>query len=387
MAWLPTVDSSHPESHRMAQSSNRPVKRILIIVLLAAGIGAVGLSLRDHFDEAMGDQDATTSSTPVPNAAAAAPVPVAPPQVAHAPQGQTAPDAEEAPESGGERESVGHRAGLHKVKGELALSASAAMVIDQDTGQVLLHKNGDAVLPIASLTKMMTALVLTEAKLPMDEIIKITDDDVDVERHSRSRLKVGTTLSRSQALQLALMSSENRAAHALGRTYPAGIVAFVQAMNRKAVALGMKNTKYVDPTGLATGNQSTAQDLALLAATAARNPLLAEYSTTRQHEVQLANGRTLQFHNSNRLLKNPKWDILLQKTGYIVEAGWCMLLDTKIGGHNMLVVLLDAGGASPRVLDAERIRHWVGAQFGVADSQPALAATHQPARVRRQFKR
>jgi D-alanyl-D-alanine endopeptidase (penicillin-binding protein 7) len=342
--------------------------------------------VRDHFDEALGDQDATTSSSPVPTVPSAAPVPVEPPQVAQAPQGQGAPDAEEAAEAGGERESVGHRAGLHKVKGELALSASAAMVIDQDTGQVLLHKNGDAVLPIASLTKMMTALVLTESKLPMHEIIKITDDDVDVERHSRSRLKVGTTLSRSQALQLALMSSENRAAHALGRTYPAGIVAFVQAMNAKAAALGMKNTKYVDPTGLATGNQSTAQDLALLAATAARNPLLAEYSTTRQHEVQLANGRTLQFHNSNRLVKNPKWDILLQKTGYIVEAGWCMLLDTKIGGHNMLVVLLDAGGASPRVLDAERIRHWVGAQFGVTESQPALVATHHPARVRRQFK-
>ena len=368
----------------MALSSNRPVKRILIIALLAAGIGAVSISLRDHFDEALGDQDATTSSSPVPTVLSTAPV--APPQVAQASQGQAAPDAEEAPEAGGERESVGHRAGLHKVKGELALSASAAMVIDKDTGQVLLHKNGDAVLPIASLTKMMTAVVLTEAKLPMDEIITITDDDVDVERHSRSRLKVGTTLSRSQALQLALMSSENRAAHALGRTYPAGIMAFVQAMNAKAASLGMKNTKYVDPTGLATGNQSTAQDLALLAATAARNPLLADYSTTRQHEVQLASGRTLEYHNSNRLLKNPKWDILLQKTGYIVEAGWCMLLDTRIGGHNMLVVLLDAGGAGPRVLDAERIRHWVGAQFGVVESAPALVAGHHPARVHRKFK-
>ncbi|GAC1600935.1 MAG: hypothetical protein NVS3B2_03480 [Ramlibacter sp.] len=371
-------------------------------MLLAAAMGAIGLAVRDHGDEALRDQDATTSSTPArpPTPTAAPQSPVAPPdlaasapaQVALAPQVEVAPASEEAPEAGSERESFGHRAGLHKVKGELPLSASAAMVIDQDTGQVLLHKNGDAVLPIASLTKLMTAVVITEAGVPMDETITITDDDVDLERHSRSRLRVGTTLTRSQALQLALMSSENRAAHAIGRTYPGGLAAFVKAMNRKASALGMKSTTYVDPTGLATGNQSSAQDLARLAATAAKNPVLAGFSTTRQHEVQIAGGRTLEFHNSNRLIKNPRWDILLQKTGYIVEAGWCMLLDTRIGGHNMLVVLLDAGGAGPRVVDAERIRHWVGARFGVVE--PTLAAdthasvrAHAGTRVHRQFTR
>jgi D-alanyl-D-alanine endopeptidase (penicillin-binding protein 7) len=279
---------------------------------------------------------------------------------------EVAPPAEEGPLLPFlERESVGHRAGLHKTKADVNLSASAALVIDQGSGKVLLDKNVQSVLPIASLTKLMTALVVAEAKLPMDQSITITEEDVDGERHSRSRLRVGTTLTRSEALQLALMSSENRAAHALGRTYPAGLPAFVQAMNRKAASLGMKNTTYVDPTGLATGNQSSAHDLALLAAAAASHQTLAEYSTTRQHLLPLEKGRTLVYNNSNRLVKSPNWEILLQKTGYIVEAGWCMLLDTKIGDHKLFVVLLDAGGAGSRLGDAERIRHWASAQLGI----------------------
>jgi D-alanyl-D-alanine endopeptidase (penicillin-binding protein 7) len=269
------------------------------------------------------------------------------------------------------RESFGHKAGLHKAKADVNLSASAAIVIDQASGKVLLDKNVQSVLPIASLTKLMTALVIADAKLPMDQPITITEDDVDGERHSRSRLRVGTTLTRSEALQLALMSSENRAAHALGRTWPGGLPAFVQAMNRKAAALGMKSTTYVDPTGLATGNQSSAHDLALLAAAAAKHQLLGEYSTTRQHLLPLERGRTLVYNNSNRLVKSPNWDILLQKTGYIVEAGWCMLLDTKIGEHKLFVVLLDAGGAASRLGDAERIRHWASAQRGVPGKKEA----------------
>ena len=289
-----------------------------------------------------------------------------PTEIVAGPGVEVAPAAEEGPLLPFlHRESVGHRAGLHKVTADLKLSASAALVIDQDTGRVLLRKNGESVLPIASLTKLMTALVIAEENLPMDEAITITDADVDGERRSRSRLRVGTTLARREALQLALMSSENRAAHALGRTYPAGLRAFVQAMNRKAAALGMKNTTYVDPTGLATGNQSSAQDLALLAAAAARHQLLADYSTTRQHLLPLETGRTLVYNNSNRLVKSPNWEILMQKTGYIIEAGWCMLLDTRIGSHKLFVVLLDAGGASSRVGDAEKIRHWASAQLGV----------------------
>ena len=286
---------------------------------------------------------------------------------------ELAPPAEEGPilQLPGLSGSFGHRAGLHKVKDDLHLSASAALVIDQDTGRVLLHRNEDAVLPIASLTKLMTALVVTQAGLPMDEIISIADDDVDGERHSRSRLRVGTSLTRSEALQLALMASENRAAHALGRTFPAGLPAFVQAMNSKARALGMKSTTYVEPTGLSTSNQSTARDLARLVDAASKNPLLAEYTTTRQHLLPVARGRTVQYNNSNRLVKSPHWDIELQKTGYIVEAGWCMVLDTKIAGRNLVMVLLDAGGAVSRIADAERIRRVLSSPSKVVSDSAA----------------
>ncbi|MDB5897219.1 MAG: peptidase, partial [Ramlibacter sp.] len=162
------------------------------------------------------------------------------------------------------RPSFGQLAGLHSVSDDLDLKSSVAFVIDQDTNEVLLRKNDSAVLPIASLTKMMTGLIVSEAKLPMDEQIAITDDDVDTEKHSSSRLKVGTTLSRGELMHLALMSSENRAAHALGRTYPGGMNAFVEAMNGRAQLLGMKDTRYVEPTGLSSKNQSSAQDLARL---------------------------------------------------------------------------------------------------------------------------
>ncbi len=263
--------------------------------------------------------------------------------------------------------SFGHRAGLHKARDDLNLSASAALVIDQKSGAVLFRKNADVVLPIASLTKLMTALVVTESRLPMDEVITISEDDVDGERHSRSRLRVGTALSRGEALHLALMSSENRAAHALGRSDPLGIENFVQSMNRKARALGMENTIFVDPTGLSNRNRSTANDLSLLTAAASRNPLLAQYSTTPQHELAAATGRVLRYNNSNRLIKNPQWDISLQKTGYIVEAGWCLVMSTKIGGHDHVVVLLDAGGKSSRIADAERIKRWVASQMKVTN--------------------
>jgi D-alanyl-D-alanine endopeptidase (penicillin-binding protein 7) len=370
----------------MGSPTSSSVKRVALFVLLAA---ALGIAITTWYDQPLTDQDTTIGAAPAPAAPASAAaegstatasVPDTTSEtVALGPNMEVAPPAEEGPLLPFlERESVGHRAGLHKVKADINLSASAALVVDQETGQVLLRKNGESVLPIASLTKLMTALVVAEAKLPMDEVITIAEDDVDGERHSRSRLRVGTSLTRSEALQLALMSSENRAAHALGRTYPAGLQAFVQAMNRKAAALGMKSTTYVDPTGLSTGNQSTAHDLALLAAVAAKHQLLADYSTTRQHLLPVAKGRTLVYNNSNRLVKSPNWEILLQKTGYIVEAGWCMLLDTKVGGHKLFVVLLDAGGASSRIGDAERIRHWAAAQLGVPirDVAPAPARRH-----------
>ena len=354
----------------------------MLILLFAA---ALGIALTAYYDQPLGDRDTAMGAAPAPAVQATAPAvgAVSPPAeesvgVAIGPNMEVAPAAEQGPLLPFlERASFGHRAGLHKVKADVKLSASAALVIDQDTGQVLLRKNGESVLPIASLTKLMTALVITEARLPMDQALTITEDDVDGERRSRSRLRVGTSLTRSEALQLALMSSENRAAHALGRTFPGGLAAFVQAMNRRAAGLGMKSTTYVDPTGLATGNQSSAHDLALLAAAAARHKLLAEYSITAQHLLPVANGRTLIYNNSNRLVKSPNWDILLQKTGYIVEAGWCMLLDTRIGEHKLFVVLLDASGASSRIGDAEKIRRWAATQLGVPLREAAPARRRQ----------
>jgi D-alanyl-D-alanine endopeptidase (penicillin-binding protein 7) len=265
------------------------------------------------------------------------------------------------------RQSVGHAAGLNKVKDPLRLVSSAAYAVDVDTGEVLVKKNEDAVLPMASLTKMMTGLLTVEAKLPMDQVITITEDDVDTELHSRSRLRVGTSLTRGEALHLALMSSENRAAHALGRTFPGGLAQFVNAMNNRARQLGMKGTVYHDPTGLSSKNQSTAHDLALLAMTASKQPLLREYSTTPRHQVALGK-RTLQYNNSNRLVKNPKWDIAFQKTGYIIEAGMCITMNARINGRNVVMVLLDAGDKNSRLADAERVKRWVTAQAGGGDT-------------------
>ena len=372
----------------MGSPANSPVIRASLFVLLAA---ALAIGIATWYDQPLGDDatsgavsppasgPVTAASGPADESASAAPPPEATETVA-GPGVEVAPAAEVGPLIpflG--RASVGHRAGLHKVKSDLKLSASAALVIDQNSGKVLLDKNVQSVLPIASLTKVMTALVITEAKLAMDQEITITDDDVDGERNSRSRLRVGTTLTRGEALQLALMSSENRAAHALGRTWPAGLPAFVKAMNAKARALNMKNTTYVDPTGLATGNQSTAQDLALLAAAATRHQTLAEYSTTRQHLLALETGRMLVYNNSNRLVKSPNWDIELQKTGYIVEAGWCLLLDTRIGDHKLFVVLLDAGGAASRIGDAEKIRHWASTLLGVPVKNEAAPSARNKA--------
>nr|WP_283254259.1 D-alanyl-D-alanine endopeptidase [Ramlibacter paludis] len=256
--------------------------------------------------------------------------------------------------------SFGQLAGLHATTDELDLRSSVALVMDQDTNEILLSKNDSAVLPIASLTKMMTGLIISEAKLPMDEQITITDDDVDTEKHSSSRLRVGTTLSRGELMHLALMSSENRAAHALGRTYPGGLSAFVEAMNAKAQLLGMKDTRYVEPTGLSSRNQSSAQDLARLVGTAATDPMVREFSTSPGAQVAVGK-RTLQFSNTNRLVKNPAWDIVVQKTGFINEAGQCLVMQAKVAGRKLVMVFLDSAGKLSRIADAERVRKWIEA--------------------------
>jgi len=258
------------------------------------------------------------------------------------------------------RPSYGQLAGLHSVHDQLDLKSSVALVIDQDTREVLFSKNDSAVLPIASLTKLMTGLLVSEAKLPMEEMISITQDDVDTEKGSSSRLRVGTMLTRGELLHLALMSSENRAANALGRTHPGGMEAFVSLMNAKAKLLGMKDTRYVEPTGLSSRNQSSAHDLALLVNTAHADPVLREYSTSPGYQVAVGK-RTLQFNNTNRLVKNPGWDIGLQKTGYITEAGQCLVMQAKVAGRKLIMVFLDSAGKLSRLADAERVRKWMEA--------------------------
>jgi D-alanyl-D-alanine endopeptidase (penicillin-binding protein 7) len=259
------------------------------------------------------------------------------------------------------RPSYGKLAGLHGTQDDLDLKSSVALVIDQETSEVLVRKNDGAVLPIASITKLMTGLVISEAKLPMEEMVTITQDDVDTEKGSSSRLRVGTALSRGELMHLSLMSSENRAAHALGRTYPGGLNAFVEAMNQRAQLLGMTDTKYVEPTGLSSRNQSSAQDLARLVAVASEDKMLSELSTSPGHQVEVGR-RTLQFSNTNRLVKNPAWDIGLQKTGYIAEAGQCLVMQAKVAGRKLIMVFLDSAGKLSRIGDAERVRRWVETQ-------------------------
>ena len=268
------------------------------------------------------------------------------------------------------RLSYGQLAGLHSTNDALDLKSSAALVIDQDTREVLFSKNDHAVLPIASLTKLMTGLLVSEAHLPMDELVTITQDDVDTEKGSSSRLRIGATLSRGELLHLALMSSENRAAHALGRTYPGGLSTFVSMMNAKARTLGMKDTRYVEPTGLSSRNQSSAQDLALLVSAASADATVRELSTSPGYQVEVGN-RMLQYTTTNRLVKNPDWEIGVQKTGYISEAGQCLVMQTRIAGRKLIMVFLDSAGKLSRIGDAERVRRWVEATHLMSPSMQA----------------
>jgi serine-type D-Ala-D-Ala endopeptidase (penicillin-binding protein 7) len=269
------------------------------------------------------------------------------------------------------RPSFGQMAGLHDVSDSLELKSSVALVLDQDTNEVLFSKNPQAVLPIASLTKLMTALVVTEAALPADEVLTVTQEDVDTEKGSRSRLRVGTQLSREEMLHLALMASENRAAHALGRHYPGGLDAFVAAMNRKAQQLGMADTRYVEPTGLSSLNQSSARDLATLVKAVYSHQNIRDLSTSPNYSVELGT-RQVQFRNTNRLVTNPDWNIGLQKTGYITEAGRCLVMQARLAGRKLIMVFLDSAGKYSRLGDAERVRRWISETPVVAPA--AIAA-------------
>ena len=249
---------------------------------------------------------------------------------------------------------------------KLPLKASVAYVIDQESEEVLFGRNAEDVRPIASLTKLMTGLIVAEARLPLDESLTILDEDVDRLKNSSSRLKVGTDLTRRQALHLTLMSSENRAAHALARTYPGGKSAFVSAMNNKARQLGMLHTRYVDSSGLSSRNQSSARDLAILAHAAYAQPLLRKYSTSPGYQLAVDGGRRLQYVNSNGLVRAGQWDIGLQKTGYISEAGQCLVVQTTVKGRNLIMVFLDSASKVTRITDAELLKRWLGTHGDIA---------------------
>lgn len=240
----------------------------------------------------------------------------------------------------------------------LKLYSNAVMVLDQSTGTVLFEKNAEAVVPIASITKLMTAVVALDADPSLSEVLMIDDDDVDMLKGTHSRLRVGTQLSREDMLRLALMSSENRAAYALSRYYPGGRPAFVAAMNRKAQMLGMQDTHFVDPTGLSATNVSSARDLARLVAVAQQYLLIRQFTTTAGYEVNLG-GRMHAFSNTNSLVKSDSWDIGLSKTGFINEAGRCLVMQAWLNNKPTIIVLLDSLGKMTRIGDANRIKHWV----------------------------
>jgi serine-type D-Ala-D-Ala endopeptidase (penicillin-binding protein 7) len=244
--------------------------------------------------------------------------------------------------------------------GKLRLASANVLVVDAQDGRRMYAKAADEVTSIASLTKLMTAMVVLDANPSLDEPMAVDMDDFDYIKGSRSRLRMGATLSRGEMLRLALMSSENRAASSLARHYPGGSVAFVAAMNAKAVELGMTRTRFEDPTGLSPNNVSTANDLALMVGAAARYPLIRDYTTTPAHFVEVQpTGQLLGFNNSNALVKNVAWDIQLQKTGYIREAGRCVVMLATIASRPMVIVLLDSLGKYTRLGDAQRVKHWL----------------------------
>jgi D-alanyl-D-alanine endopeptidase (penicillin-binding protein 7) len=251
-----------------------------------------------------------------------------------------------------------HRRSMPPAARLAALKSSAVLILDPKTGKVLYQKNAHAAMPIASLTKLMTALVVLEAGQDMSEQLTVTGADVDRLKFSSSRLQVGTRLSRSAMLHIALMSSENRAASALGRSYLGGTSAFVAAMNAKARALGMQSTHYVEATGLSSANVSSPEDLAKLVIAVERHALIRRYSTDRQFTIRQGRQRTV-YHNTNRLTANRSWKIRLQKTGYISEAGRCMVLHATVRGRATVMVFLDAQGKFSRAADANRVRAWL----------------------------
>ncbi|MCD2519539.1 serine hydrolase [Massilia sp. G4R7] len=264
--------------------------------------------------------------------------------------------------------------------------SQSVLVVEDDTGKILLEKNADRVAPIASLTKLMTAMVVLDAKQDMDELIEIDRSDVDTVKHSSSRVPVGSLISRRDVLQLALMSSDNRAAAALARTYPGGLEGFKAAVRRKIAALGMTHTVIEEPTGLNPHNRSTAGDLVKMANASAKYPTITDI-TTQSKELINIDGREVEYRNTNRLVGAKGWDIGLSKTGYIQEAGRCLIMNIKAGGKNATMVLLNAGASSARILDALNIRRFITGEEApvvarASNRAPRFKASSSRARIK-----
>lgn len=245
-----------------------------------------------------------------------------------------------------------------KVAPSPKLKSSSVLILDQSDSSVLYSRNSDVAAPIASITKLMTALVVLDARQPMDEPLEITQAETELPKTNFSRLTVGTVLTRGDLMHLALMSSENRAAHALGTYYPGGVPALVRAMNAKARSLGMTHAHFDDPTGLSSENIASPEDLSKLVVAASRNATIREYSTDKSYTVRV-HRHLVEFHNTDKLVANPTWNIIVQKTGYISEAGKCLVMEAVIEGRNVVIVLLDSLGKYTRVADAKRVKSWM----------------------------
>jgi D-alanyl-D-alanine endopeptidase (penicillin-binding protein 7) len=238
-----------------------------------------------------------------------------------------------------------------------------ALIFDEQTQRPLFNKNAEMVAPIASITKLMTAMVVLDAQLPMDEAVSVTEDDSGTRKRARSRLRIGMTFTRGELLKMALMASENRAALALAKSYPGGTTAAVAAMNAKAYSLGMHNTRFYDPTGLSHENVSTAYDLAKMVIAARHYDLIQQYSTAAAFHVDGMDGRALRFSNTNPLVRSASWDIGVSKTGFISEAGLCLVMEATISQRPVVIVLLNSWGKRTRIGDANRIRKWMESAY------------------------
>ena len=254
--------------------------------------------------------------------------------------------------------------------------SQSVLVVEDDTGKILLEKNASAIMPIASLTKLMTAMVILDARQDMNELIEIDRSDVDTLKHSTSRVPVGASIPRADVLQLAMMSSDNRAAASLARTYPGGVEAFKIAVRRKIAALGMTNTVIEEPTGLSPNNRSTAADLVKMANAASHYKEITDRTTDAKNLISI-NSREVEFHNTNRLVGAKGWDVGLSKTGYTQEAGRCLIMSIKAAGKNATMVLLNAGASSARIMDALSIRRFMN-----GGKDPVVARVDRPARIK-----